>query len=305
MPAVTLTVMNDAVSPAPVEGVVVEVYTTGAVFVTSETTDADGLVTVTLPIADYDFLFYKTGISILPRQPQRIEVLADGNDFTVTCHQRVLPESIDPKKTRVTGNFLSVFGETTRERIVFVPKLELIVYLSGVMTLDGSREVASDDEGYFDFELLRGQEYYVWFPHLNVLLGEAVGSASGRLLVKVPDAAGIELDKLLFPLPQDLSFSAEEITLVAGADPDESVDAVLTYSDGSVRTSGVLWAGVSLSNTDNTVVEAAIRDGQLCLTPLSAGTATISSTRAIRSFAFWEEVPAYETDSIVVTVDPA
>ncbi len=298
MPVVTLTVMDDEIVPAPVEDVVVEFYTAGAVFVTSETTDEDGLVTVTLPEDDYDVLFYRPGISILPKQPQRIEVQATDNDFTVTCHRRTLPETIDPRRTRVTGHFLGVDGGLAKERIVFTTKKDLLVYVTGVITLDGRFEVASNEEGYFDFELLRNTEYDVRFIHLDTLLGQA----AGKLCVKVPDGPAIELEKLLFPLPQSLSFSESAITLVAGAGPDESVQREVLFSDGSSRIGGVPWASITLTNTDNTVVEAAFRDGVLCLTPLSPGVATISSTRAISSYAFWEEVPAYVTDTIVVTV---
>ncbi len=298
MPAVTLHLVDDEVSPSPIEDVVVEFYSTGAVFQTSSTTDEDGEVTVTLPVADYDVLFYKAGLTVLPRQPQRIEVLEGSNDFTVECHLRTLPEATDPKLTRVTGKFTMVHGGHVRERMVFYPRKDLLVYADGVVELNGRYEVASDAEGYFDFQLLRNIEYYVYFIHLDTLLGEA----AGKLHVFVPDAPAIDLGKLLFPLPQVLSFSDEAITLVAGGDPDESVDATLSYSDGSIRSGGIQWASIALSNSNSEVVESAIRDGKLCLKPLTAGTAVISSTRSIATYAYWEEVPEYVTDSITVTV---
>ncbi len=298
MPSVTLRLLTDDLSPGPIFGVAIEIYDTDGEFQTSGTTDAEGEVTVSLPEATYDILFYKAGISILPKQPQRIEVLEEGNEFEVTAHVRALPQSSDPLRCTVSGYILGANGIRTRTKMIFKPKKELLVLSGNVIAPELQVDASSDEQGYFEFELLRGIEYKAYFVYLDTLLGVTPGA----LTVIVPASAAIDLDKLLFPLPVNLTFSETAISLVAGAEPDESIGYTLLHTDGSSRTGGTPWASISLTNSDNTVVEAALRDNLLCLTPLSAGTATITTVRTVKSTVTILPLPDYETETVTVTV---
>lgn len=304
MPPVSIVILSDDPSPVPVEGVVVEFYDTDAVFQTSGTTDGDGTVVVTLPDETYDVLFYKQGVSILPRQPQQIVVDSlESNTFQVTAHVRSLPESIDPIRCKVSGYIKGVGGGAAIHRLIFEPVKTLMVMGSNVIAPASRIEFTSNNEGYFEFELLRDTKYcaYFLFPQ------DLFCTQPGKLNVITPDAPAVELEDFLFPVPINFEFSETTISLPVDPVPDESVEFTLSFSDGSTReTRNSLaspWAGVTLTNTDNTVVEACFLDGGiLSLKALTPGTATITTVRTIPSTVLIDPLPDYTTNSIVVTV---
>lgn len=301
MASVTIRVLSDAPVPSTIEGILVQFYDTGAVFQTSGTTDVNGEVTVALPVGDYDVLFFKIGVSILPSQPQRIAVVdADPHEFEIEGHIRSLPESTNPDRCTVSGYILGVGGGRYRTSMILRPIKDLIITSGNVIAMGGSIEIYSNDDGYFEFELLRNKAYAAYFVVPQTLFGED----PGRLCVMTPDAPAVDLYSFLFPVPVSMAFSANTISLVAGALPDESIEYTLTYNDGSERsTLSNPWGGVSLTNSDNEVVEACVVEGKLVLTPLTAGTATITTTRTISTVADYDPLPDYVTESVVVTVN--
>ena len=300
MAAVTIRVLSDDPSPAPVEGIVVQFYDTGAVFQTSGTTDADGEVTVALPQDTYDVLFYKAGVSILPSQPQQIEVIDDDpHEFEVEAHVRSRPESTDPHRCKVSGYILGVGGGRYKTSIVFRPFNALTITNGNVIAMQASIEVFSNDDGYFEFELLRDTAYIATFVVPRSLFCED----PGRIKVITPNGPAVDLYSFLFPMPVHMGFSDAAISLVAGDPQDESIEYTLTYNDGSERVSlSSPWGGVSLTNTDNEVVEACFVEGKLVLKPLTAGTATITTTRTVPSDVEYDPLPDFTSESVVVTV---
>lgn len=302
MPPVTVRVLTDDPSPSPIEDVVVEFYdATTAQFQTSGSTSSAGEVVVTLPDGEYDVLLYKVGVSILPKQPQRIVV--DSlltNIFQVSGHPRVRPESIDPLRCTVSGFILGVDGKQAKHRLVFEPVKTLTVLSQMTIAPYSRREVASNEDGYFEFELLRNTKYAAYFVFPQDLFGQQ----PGKLDVITPDSPSVALDVFLFPVPINLTFSVSSISLVAGGSLDDSITVVLTYSDGSVRDSmSSAWAYVVARNTDGSIVEASIADAKkLVLKPLKPGTVTITTARFISDRAFFDPAPEYVTQSVVVTV---
>ncbi len=304
MPPVTIRVLSDDPSPVPVSGVVVEFYDTSALFQTSGTTDVNGEVTGTLPDDTYDVLFYKPGISILPKQPQQIVVDSLlSNTFEVTAHVRSLPESIDPLRIKVSGYIKGVGGGVAVHRLIFEPVKDLLVLSNNVIAPYHRIEFTSNDDGYFEFELLRNTKYKAYFLWPQDLFC----TQPGKLDVITWNGPAIQLDALLFPIPINLEFSQNTISLPVSPTPDETVEITLSFSDGTDRDTrnaySTPWSGVTLTNTDNTVVEACILDGGvLSLKALTPGTATISTVREIPSKVVIDPLPAYTTESIVVTV---
>jgi hypothetical protein len=300
MATVLIRVMDDVPTPGPVEEVLVEFYDTSAVFQTSGTTDVDGEVTVSLPVGLYDVTFYKQGISIQPSQPLRIEVEDDDpHEFEAEAHVRTLPESTNPDRCKISGYILGAGGGRYKTSIVFKPRLELVIVSGNVTAIDAGIEVFSDDNGYFEFELLRDKAYTGRFVVPQTLFGEDPGT----LCCQTPDGPAVELYKFLFPVPVNMNFSANAISLVAGDDPDETIEWTLTYNDGTERdTLSTPWGCVSLTNTDNEVVEACLEGGVLTLTPLGAGTATITTVRTVPSTVSYDPLPDFVTESVVVTV---
>jgi hypothetical protein len=301
MPPVTIRVLTDDSSPAPIEGVVVEFYdSSSAIFQTGGLTDSSGEVIVTLPNGNYDVLFYKVGITVLPKQPQQIVVDSSlTNVFAVTGHVRTIPESTDPLRCTVSGSVLGVDGKQAQHRLVFEPVKTITILSRMIIAPNSRREVASTTDGYFEFELLRNTKYSAYFVFPQDLLGQP-----GKLDVVVPASPSIALDVLLFPVPVNLTFSSPSISLVAGSPSNETIVVTLTYSDGSTRESlSSPWAEVVVRNTNADVVEASIADAKkLILKPLTPGTVTITTERTFSDRALFDPVPDYVTQSVIVTV---
>lgn len=302
MPIVTIRLLSDDSSPLFISGAVVEIYdAVSAIFQTSGTTDVNGECTVLLPDGSYDVLFYKAGVSLLPRQPQRITVdTLLTNTFESEAHIRSKPESIDPRRCTVSGYILGVDGLQAKSRLVFEPVKTLTVLDGAVVAPYSRREVDSREDGYFEFELLRDTKYSAYF----VFPEDLFGCQPGKLDVITPDLPSVGIDVLLFPIPINLTFSSLTISLVAGGDLDESIEVELSFSDGSIReTMSSPWAGVHLTNSNSDVVEASIADARkLRLKPLAAGTATLTTVRTMADTAFFDPLQDYITDTITVTV---
>ncbi len=300
MPPVIIQLISDDPSPVPIEEMVVEFYDTLAVFQTSGISDSDGEVEVTLPDGTYNILFFKIGVSILPRQPQQI--IVDSlliNTFEVVGHIRETPESIDPIRCTVSGSIIGVGGGSAVHRLIFEPFRILTVLDNKVIAPYHRIEFTSDDSGYFKFELLRNTKYNAYFLWPQDLFRQQ----PGRLDVITPDLPAMALDSLLFPLPLTFTFSVPTITLIAGAPLDNSIIVTATFTDGSVRTSlSTPWAGVTLINSDNKIVKEGLKDGVLSLQPLSPGTCTITTVREIPSSVLFSPMPEYTSGSVIVTV---
>jgi hypothetical protein len=301
MPPVTIRVLSDEPSPAPVQGVLVEFYNLAAVFQTLGVSDSAGEVTVILPDATYDVFLYKVGVNILPKQPQRIVVnTALVNTFEITGHVRTLPESFDSLRCTVSGYVLGVNGKNAKHRLIFELCPEFMILNKNIIAPLHRFEVSSNESGYFEFELLRNAHYtaYFLFPE------DFLDLQPGQLSVITPDGPAISLDDLLFPVPIDFDFSVNTITLASGDPPDETTTFELTFSDGSLRptTLSSPWAYVQLTNSDAAVVDASLTGNKVCLTPIGPGTATITTVRSEARRVVIDPMPTYVTESLVVTV---
>jgi hypothetical protein len=300
MPPVLIRLLSDAVSPARIPGVIVEFYNTSAVFQTSGTTDVNGEVQVTLPDGSYDLMFFKAGVSILPKQPQRIVVdTLLTNHFEVTGHIRIAPESTDPLKCTISGYFKGVGGGPVVQRLIFEPVNVLTVRSGNVVAPYSRIEYTSDESGYFEVELLRNTKYNAYF----VFPQDLFQTQPGKLDVVTPNAPAVALDNFLFPLPIHLDFSANTLSIPVGLPDNTTITFELGCSDGNSRTvTSTPWANIVVSNTNDQVVEASLIAGTLCLRGIAPGTATISTTRVIPSNALIDPLPDYTSESVVVTV---
>lgn len=300
MALVTIQILSDEPSPEPIADVLVQVYGTNAIFQTSSTTNEEGRITVSLPPETYDLIFFKSGVSF--EQPLRFEITDNTNhSFELEAHIHSRPESIDSKKCKISGYIVGVDGGRYKTSIVFRPWKELIIAQSNVVALQASIEVFSNDNGYFEFELLRNKQFVASFVTPRSLFGEDPG------LIKVitPNGPSVDLYAFLFPMPVHMEFSSNTISLVAEDEQDESISYLLTYNDSSERTSlSSPWGGVFLTNTDNRIVEACFIEGKLILKPLTPGVATITTTRVVPSTVDYDPLPIFTSESVTVTVLP-
>lgn len=128
--AVTVNVfVNDTqVSPAPIAGVVVNVYDgTSLAFITSGTTDSGGQAAFLLPGASmgqaYELRFFKSGVIFT--NPMDISVLdpvspPNTNDFDTTGTVVTIPVATDPRMCRCTGQFIDFGGRPVPNTLVQV-----------------------------------------------------------------------------------------------------------------------------------------------------------------------------------------
>lgn len=295
-------VQSDDPSPAWVAGVAVYIYNPNSiVLVTSGTTDGTGTAAFLLPDGPYDVRFYKQGVSILPSQPQRIVVdhTQVGNTFIVTGHVTSMPFSTDPLRCRITGTVLGPDGAPVKEvKISFIPAPDLVVINTNVLAPQLPMHLESDDNGYFDFTLLRSVNYLGYMTNVDTFFEKN----PTELDVRVPNLASLGLNDLLFPLPLGATFSVSSITLPLVAGPNSTVFVSMPMSDGSTRTDLPPWVGITPSSTDGTIVDSVLIKGQLTLTPRKVGTTTLTYLRSISSDAIFNPVPAFTSGSLVVTV---
>lgn len=305
---VNITILGDDVSSTPVSSTLVEVYDTNGNFITSGTTDTNGLCGFTLPDASYDLRFYKIGVSILPRQPQRIAVAGpSANSFSVSAHVATLPQSTDPSKCTVSGYLLRIDGSPEQGRLVLAPTKEVVVE-NGVVVPGSRVEVAADSTGYVEFEVLRGLNYNVYFLHVDTLLNNIPPS----MLMEVPNSPSAQLETLLFPLPLSATFSQLTYTLSlaaqAAAQPDPIASGItfhVNYSDGSQdRVPSPTWASATPTSSDPTIaaVDVDPSTGELIITGLKQGTVNITFTRVFNDAVFFSNPVAFTSDTLVVTV---
>ena len=294
--SVTIVITSNDPSPVLIEGVVVQVYETGGSFVTQNTTDSSGEADFSLDDADYDLLFFKKGVTILPKQPQRITVDfgASSNTFDVLASIFSLPQSIDPDLCRVTGTLRGSESSAIKGfRLYLQTKIHFLVVSGDVLEPDHIVEPVSDENGFFDFELYRGVEYNGMF-----------WNDTNQIDVIVPDQVAIGLEDLFFPVQVDATFSDTTLALVALATPpDETITYVVTYSDNSVRTTQTQFSSLTVTNDDEDVVEVQIFDDRFGITPLAAGVANITLTRKLSTdLLILDPAPTFTSDTLVVTV---
>lgn len=301
--SVTIRVQDDEPSPQPVVGVAVEVYMAGGPFVTSGTTDSSGSVNFLLPDGDYDVRFYQQGLSILPKQPQRITVdhTLASNTFLVTGHVRTLPESPDPKRCRVSGYFLGPDGRPSKSiRLALETEADVVINNTNIVVPRSTLLFESDRHtGYMEFDLLRGVNYHGYLSEVEKLLGHEPPKHE----IVVADVPAVALFDLLFPLPVNAVFSQTSITLPLASGSNNTVTATVTFSDGSQRTKQVPWAFFTLSAADNSILQALLVDGRVVsLAPLAVGTTTVTMTRTLQPCFVIDAPPAFTSQTLTVTV---
>lgn len=307
MTVTTIILESDDPTPSLVSGVQTRFFDTGGSLVTTGTSDANGEVIVDIPDADYDLYFFKSGVSVNDGMPQRITVdSADPdnppNTFKVKVHVHSLPESVDPTLVRISGNLIGADGKATKDgHLTLAPIYDTGVYEGKVLSPKHTKETHPDEDGYYEFDLIRGLEYNLYFYALETLFGKE----PPVLHVIAPDVAALDIKDLLFPLPIDGTFSSNTLSLNAGDSVDESITFIITYSDGSTnsdRSSPPDFTNYKLKSDDEDVATVEQQDGKVLVKPLSAGTANITIERVMGTKLFYEPLPSFTTETLVVTV---
>lgn len=310
MTLATITLKSDDLSPVFIGSLIVRVFNTGGVFVTSGSTNSSGVVVFDLPDADYDLTFFKMGVAPTSGQPQRITVSVSDpdvppNTYVVIAHITTRPESSDPLLCRISGTIRGIDGSNAPAVHLAIGMDPEVAVLSGVIISPADTvAVYSDDTGYFEFDLLRGMKYRIYFPQLFQLFNVE----PAMVLSLPPNLPAIDLKDLLFPVPVTANFEELTLALSVGGIPDDSIGCTITYSDGSVNSDGIrpvppYFTGVTAVSDQELIVDAVFSVDKLIITPKSAGTANITITRQVSTTLIaYDPLPSFTSQTLVVTV---
>jgi len=310
MTMTTIILESDDIVPVLISGVIVRVFSTVGVFVTSGTTNVDGEVVFDFPDADYDLLFFKLSVSPNSGMPQRITVNAADTDdppntFKVIAHITSQPESVDPMLCRISGTIRGANGTGSKDIRLNLGMCPELAILEGIVIAPQDIvEVRPDNNGYYEFDLLRKMRYRVYFPQLNDLFRIEPAMVYGI----VPDLPAISLTDFLFPVPVNAEFESLVLALTAGDEPDDSIECEITYSDGSVNLDGrrpvpPTFTNVKAISSDEDIADVVFQVDKVCITPKAAGVVNITIERIVSDqYITYDPLPAFVTQTLVVTV---
>lgn len=295
---------SDDPAPVLVKDLTVRFFDLGGTLITSGVSDVNGEVDVDIPDADYHLYFFKQGVSINAGMPLLITIdVADPdvppNTFKVIVHVFTLPEAIDPLQCRISGHIRGADGEPTKDgRISLSPTLETGVLGGNVIAPQHTASFAPNEDGFYEFNLLRKVNYSLYFHFLETINLEE----PPILNVRVPDLPAMDVVDLMFPVPIDASFSENTLALVAGDPEDDSVETAITYSDGSIREAGTTFTTFFSQSDNEDVATVELQTGKILVTPVAAGVANIIIVRTISISIYYDPVPVFTTETLEVTV---
>jgi hypothetical protein len=292
----TVVTSDDQVVPVPVQDVSVRVYDEDDVFMTEGVTDANGQFVLPLagsasPGTSYIIRLRKNGYTVPSGHTQFINVLdplpvGATNTFDFTLHEVTIPESVDPLMCRVSGYLVDASMQPRKNvNIRFITRKGFPDSSIGIMaqtsnpTVVGGRIIAADVTvttdrlGYVEVSLPRGGVFDVHVSGLE----HPSGVVSP---VVIPELSAARLEDILFPYVQSVSYTPNPVSVVLGMFTDVALS--ITLSSGAALTEVAdINNFVVFAVADPSVASAVvINPGQLRVNGASAGSTTISATRA-------------------------
>ena len=280
--AVDFIVLDTKPVPEPIAGVTIGIFDPSTrALLAQGTTGLSGYASFLLPGSaapgtPYEVRLFKMGALFQnPRTVQVLEPVArpDQNEFEVHGSYDGLPASPDPYCCRCTGRFLDFSNRpvaNTRVRVSQLLEDPTPEVVDGNLVVSQRMEFSTDRNGLVTFDLLRGGRYLLSFT----------GEEERVYPIEIPDRASMNLTDLIFPAPASLDWDqtaapANQVTLSLATPAAVPVPMTVTLTDYEVRTSAIgAWIDAYVS--DSAVVSASIQDGSLVLSPVSAGTATVT-----------------------------
>lgn len=295
---VTIVVKDDAA--AALEDVEVRIFDSADTYITSVVTDSSGEASLVLDGAASPGLEYiirivpPAGYTVQTGATQRILVIdplgvSETNIFDVVLDRPSgVPETTDARMCRLSGYFVDpAMRPIRRLTLMFHPREthpDFVVsgfpYSGGPVVVNdkiiaSELHIITNDDGYAEFDLPRDAIFDVFASGLS--------AADIRLLsqIYVPNLAGVSAQDVFFPYVTKVTYSTD--TVAIAVDEEAEVEATLTTSNlqPDVGISGL----VEFSSDDEDVAVVNIVAGNLVITGLQAGTATISAARVADSYA--------------------
>lgn len=293
---IRISVLDDTISPAPVDGVVVRFFdSTGTTLITEATTGAvdPGTAEVTLDAEDpavvYQLRFFKAGLAI--RSPLYIDALSPpplaGNNFEVTATVFTLPVATDPLLCRCSGFVRGANGHVKRGvDLNFI--LQQNPVMAGADVVLGERiDVRSDSIGFVSTDLLRGASYYATVE----------GHQDVQREVLVPDRSSLNIGHLLFPIVARITY---DVVLSVPVNDDLEVVPTVTATDYRVLW-GTADADLSYSTDDESIATVSVEEDKLVIHGISAGTTILRVERLDPSLTYSPD-PGISGGATTITV---
>lgn len=278
-------------SQAPVEGVVVRVYSTDGKRKLGEgISDENGRAAFLLPgPAEYDLRFYKFAVGF--SQPQRISVLSDPatpgkttNEFNVYCNPFEHPQATDPRLSRASGYFRAADGAPRPQLDIHFIACFRPALIDGSLVMDERRVIKTDKDGFGCIDLIRCAIYSVTIEHYEDQLRQ----------IRVPDAPSVNLPDLLFPVVDRVI--QDPISVAA----DASVQVTPTVLDSAgVPLPGTGMHDVNWSVADPEVATLAVTEEYLEVHGRAAGSTDLLAERRDNSIV---RIPATGITGVPVPV---
>jgi hypothetical protein len=278
-------------SQAPVEGVVVRVYSTDGKRKLGEgISDENGRAAFLLPGPDeYDLRFYKfaTGFT----QPLRISVLSDPatpgktpNAFNTYANPFEHPQATDPRLCRASGYFRAADGAPRPQLDIHFIACFRPAILDGSLVMDERRVIKTDKAGFGCIDLIRCAIYSVTIEHYEDQLRQ----------IRVPDAPSTNLPDLLFPVVERVYQDA--ISVGVGADLELTPTVV---DSAGVPLPGTAMYDVNWSLADTEVASLTVTPDFLSVHGLAKGSTELLAERRDNSIV---RIPATGITGVPVPV---
>jgi uncharacterized protein YjdB len=250
---------------APVPGALVRFFdSTGVTIYTEATSDADGKVSVLLPVGLFTARFYKFAHTF--PQPQALQVAESVlNSFDVVATAITPPLASDPRLCRCSGYFRDLTG---------APKAWLDMHFRAefsAMVLAGSAVITdtvlarTDSKGWAQIDLIRGGKYQVVIEALNC-----------ERYIMVPDASSANLPDVLLAVVDRVTFDIDPVEVAVGDEVD--VTPTVRASSG-VPLVGTANSDVDWSVEDDSIATIQVKEFVITVTGRAAGTTTIRAVR--------------------------
>lgn len=299
MTAVTFVMVDDALSPQPITGALIRIYSEdGTTFITELTTGVDGRATTDLPEDEtYWVRFFKVGYAF----DSRATIDADAallNSFDVVGRDlTTYPTSTDPNRCRVTGYLLNAAGIPSRNITLYFMLTGRPRVVGGRAMLPSKVYTTSNNEGFIDIELVRNGVYDAW----------AAGSDDEVYRIVVPDYGSADITELLFPELGTLTLSEDALTLAVGESATIEIEALLTTRvplpyelDNGDSVS--LLSIIDIVPGDTGIASYSVVDNTITVTGVAVGTTEITVTELPDRFAIRQPADGVLSASCTITV---
>lgn len=262
-------VVASSLLETPVSGVLVRFFNVaGTTIYTEATTNAEGRVSVLLPVGTFSMRFYRFGTQF--NQPQYVEVIEGAvNTFDVTATLLTPPLANDPRLCRCSGFFRDLNGGPKMFLDMTIRAEFEPLVLEGSAVISGGLLARTNDAGWLQVDLIRGAMYRFTIESLGC-----------ERVVMVPDAPSANLPDMLFPVVDRILDIDATVNVDVGAEL-ELVPTVVASS--GVPLVGTASDDVTWKITDTNVASLSVRSDKLVITGVAAGSTTLTATRTDKS----------------------